>query len=125
MNQFEKTSRRSFVKGMLGVASVLVTGVSMLSKQVFGETAAPQPKALKLIDEQKNTTAKTMKFMHDASKNPARKNEAANCGNCQMYKKQGEVDGVEVGRCNMIPGGYVKVTGWCTTWVRDPKKLKA
>ncbi|NBX75127.1 MAG: hypothetical protein EBQ92_01050 [Proteobacteria bacterium] len=69
-------------------------------------------------------TAKGLKFMHDGSKT-ARKDPRHNCGTCQMYKKQGEVDGVEVGRCNMIGGGYVKITGWCTSWVRNPQVLKS
>lgn len=125
MSQFEKTSRRSFVKGAFGMASVLITGISLFSKQVFGEAATPKPKVLKLMDEEKNKTAKSLKFMHDGSKSPDRKNAAANCGNCQMYRKKGEVEGVEVGQCNMIPGGYVKITGWCTSWARDPKKLKS
>lgn len=122
-----KLDRRKFIEKSLTIAGVAIAGGAILNPILaLGETAAPaKKKVFKLIDPVKNLTAKSLKYTHDAAKSADRKNDKANCGNCQMYRAKGEVDGVEVGSCNMIGGGYVKTTGWCTSWVRDPKKLKA
>lgn len=120
-----KMDRRELIKKGVTLAGVVIGGGALLNPILaLGEATPPPKKVFKLIDEQKNVTAKSLKFTHDGAKNPARKVDYANCGNCQMYRPKGEVDGVEVGSCNMLGGGYVKVTGWCTSWARDPKKLK-
>jgi len=120
-------TRRELLKKAGAIAGLIVGGRALLGPfEAFAETAAPGKKVFKLIDPVKNVTAKSLKYAHVASEvQEKRRLPTANCGNCQMYRAKGEVDGVEVGSCNMLGGGYVKVTGWCTSWTRDPKKLKS
>lgn len=119
-------NRRKFIGQGISMAGLVMAGTALLKPLlVHAETPPAAKKVFKLIDPVKNVTAKSLKFTHDATKSSGRKVAAAICGNCQMYRPKGEVDGVEVGTCNMLGGGYVSVTGWCTSWARDPKKLKA
>lgn len=124
MDEFD-VNRRNLIK-----QSVVALGTCALGKSLFtpisawAETAAPAKKVLKLVDEMKNPTAKDLKFHHDAAQSKERTNLKAVCLNCIQYKKMGEVDGVEVGRCNMITLGYVKSTGWCKSWGPNPTVYK-
>lgn len=124
MDDTKLDRRELFKKGVI-YAGGLIGGVALLNPSVsLGESAPAAKKTFKLIDEVKNPTARQFKYTHDATKSPHRKMDYAICGNCQLYRKKGELDGVEVGSCNMIGGGMVKVTGWCSSYVRDAKAFK-
>lgn len=68
--------------------------------------------------------AKAIKYAPDGSKvadRPAKmgvdgKNQA--CGGCQLYTKQSEANGLELGKCTMLTSGCVNSKGWCTAWVK-------
>lgn len=112
-----KMDRRSLIRRGLLVAGACFVGEGLLRPlSALGEE-------FKLVDEKRNVVAKSLKFTQDASKSTERTNNAT-CGNCQFYKKAGEVDGVSVGTCTMISGGYVKATGWCTAWALNPSIFK-
>jgi len=118
-------NRRNFIKQGVAALGTVALGKSVLTPlSAWAETSAPPKKVLKLVDEIKNPTAKDLKFVHDATKSKERTNLKALCLNCIQYKKMGEVDGAEVGRCNMITLGYVKSTGWCKSWGPHPKVYK-
>lgn len=118
-----KICRRELIKLGTNLCGIF-TASSVFSNvaSALGETPAKKP--LKIIDPEKNITAKSLRYTHDGAKNTLRKVDYALCGNCQLYKKKDSVDGVDVGSCQMIPGGYVKASGWCTSYVRDPKAFK-
>ncbi len=68
--------------------------------------------------------AKAIKYAPDGSKvadRPAKmgvegKDQA--CANCQLFTKQGEANGQDIGKCTMIATGCVNSKGWCTAWVK-------
>ena len=80
--------------------------------------------AVKLIDEQKDFSARALGFHHDGGKNPDRKDPKQKCGTCKQYKKVTVVDGVDVGKCGLLAKGLVKETGWCRSYLKDEALYK-
>lgn len=117
MDDNTKMDRREVLKGLL--AGAVVTGVAGVAAVVgdFGaEVSAAE--AIKLIDEQKDFSAKALGFFHDGKKTK-RTDAKESCGNCKQYKKTAVVDGVNVGKCSLLAKGLVKETGWCRSYVKD------
>jgi hypothetical protein len=61
---------------------------------------ADAAEAMKLIDEQKDFSARALGYAHDGKKTK-RTDPKEHCGNCKQYKKTGVVDGAEVGKCSL------------------------
>jgi hypothetical protein len=40
------------------------------------------------------------------------------CSNCMFYKTAGQIEGNEVGTCQLIAAGKVKSAGWCNSWAK-------
>ncbi|HVO92952.1 MAG TPA: high-potential iron-sulfur protein, partial [Terriglobales bacterium] len=78
----------------------------------------------KLIDEQKDFSARALGFHHDGGKNPDRKDAKQRCENCKQYKKVAVMDGVDVGKCSLLAKGLVKSTGWCRSYLKDEALYK-
>ena len=57
-------------------------------------------------------TAKSLKYVTDASKAPDAK-PGSKCANCSLY--QGAAGSAQ-GGCLLFPGKAVKSTGWCSSW---------
>jgi hypothetical protein len=57
-------------------------------------------------------TAKTLKYVSDASKSTDAK-LGSECANCAFY--QGDA-GSSQGSCPLFPGKAVKADGWCSSW---------
>jgi len=115
-------NRRNFLKWCLGFLGLSL--ISDFNSEI--SIAETQPKKeLELISEN-DPLAKSLKYKHDANAVPASirvkkfgvEGKEQTCKNCLYYTKKGEVKGEEVGRCNFIVGKYVKVGGWCTSWMK-------
>ncbi|MEY4065846.1 MAG: High potential iron-sulfur protein [Pseudomonadota bacterium] len=86
-------------------------------------TAAAGGETLTLISETEPTAA-ALNYKHDASAVPANLQVAKNgvpfaeqrCAGCSFYKAAGQIDGAEVGTCQVLAAGKVKSTGWCNSW---------
>ena len=120
MNSDKKYARREVIKTLL--AGVITTGlgtVVRMAGNLGSEAQAAEKVDLKLIDEQKDFSAKALGFFHDGNKT-ARKDPRERCSNCKQYKKVGMVDGAEVGKCSLLAKGLVKSTGWCKSYLKDP-----
>jgi hypothetical protein len=110
--------RRQIIKALAAGAVVAgLDGIASVSGR-FG-LQADAAEALKLIDEQKDYSARALGFAHDGNKTK-RTDPKERCGNCKQYKKTGVVDGVEVGKCSLLAKGLVKSTGWCRSYLKDP-----
>jgi hypothetical protein len=59
-----------------------------------------------------DATAKSLKYVSDASKAPDAK-PGSKCANCSLY--QGAA-GTAQGGCLLFPGKAVKASGWCSSW---------
>lgn len=128
----QNKSRRDLLRSAM---TVLPAGIAVwATTKAFGagtpaaaaKTAAPAGKpaagALKWIAES-DPTAKALKYVADAStakreKRGTTEGKDQNCSNCQLYTKQGEIDGKEAGKCLMLQNGSVAATGWCASWVK-------
>jgi hypothetical protein len=118
MEPTELAGRRHIIKTLL--AGAVDTGLNALAsggKYLGLQANAAEP--VKLIDEQKDYSAKALGFAHDGSKTK-RTDPKENCGNCKQYKKASVVDGVEAGKCSLLAKGLVKSTGWCRSYLKDP-----
>ena len=116
MNLDAPVSRRNFLFQM--IAGTLLF-VASRPPRVYAQAE------LKLIQESV-PLAKGLKFTQDAATSTFRKNVKATCANCKMWLTKGSegkmVDGIPVAKCQMFLGqGYAKGTGWCTSWVINPK----
>ena len=114
MDANHKLSRRDLIKGI--VAGAVVGGIAGLVGGLGIEAQAAE--AFKLIDEQKDFSAKALGYFSDGTKTQ-RKDPREKCFNCKQYKKVGVVDKVEVGKCSLLAKGLVKETGWCRSYVKD------
>jgi hypothetical protein len=114
----DSMGRRQIIKALAAGAVVAgLDGVAGLSSR-FG-LQADAAEALKLIDEQKDYSARALGFAHDGTKTK-RTDPKEKCSNCKQYKKTGAVDGAEVGKCSLLAKGLVKHSGWCRSYVKDP-----
>jgi High potential iron-sulfur protein len=59
-----------------------------------------------------DATAKSLKYVSDASKAPDAK-PGSKCANCSLY--QGAA-GTAQGGCLLFPGKAVNASGWCSSW---------
>ena len=87
----------------------------------LGLASPPPKKKLKLVSLN-DPSAKAFKYFHDAAEVPKALGikPGTNCKNCIQYRKKGEIDGAEVGQCNIIPAGMVTAKGWCRQWMKRP-----
>jgi hypothetical protein len=118
MNADETINRRGVLKCI--VVGAMVAGVD----RVWGvanllDTRANAAEALKLIDEQKDFSARALGFKHDGTQTQ-RKDPKERCDNCKQYKKVGVVVDVALGKCSLLTKGLVKSTGWCKSYLKDP-----
>lgn len=117
-------SRRAwFEKGCALFAGTVVAGV------IFSQRSWASAKEFadaELVKEGEGL-AKSFFYAHDASKAEMRKTDRdgvkpkdQTCKNCQYYTAEGVLKGSKagVGKCQMIPTGKVKETGWCNVWVK-------
>jgi hypothetical protein len=75
--------------------------VTSIACTLRAEAQASEKTELKLIDEQKDFSARALGFKHDGAKTE-RKDPKERCGNCKQFKKAGVVDGVDVGKCSLL-----------------------
>jgi hypothetical protein len=119
MNADETLNRRGVLKRI--VVGAMVAGMDRVAGvATLLDSQANAAEALKLIDEQKDFSARALGFHHDGAKSPDRKDPKERCGNCKQFKKAGVVDGVDVGKCSLLAKGVVKSTGWCKSYLKDP-----
>jgi hypothetical protein len=117
MHANEKFTRRDALKTI--VAGAVAAGITGFAGRVgFLVTKTNAAEALKLIDEQKDFSAKALGFSHDGSKTK-RTDPKERCGTCKQFKKAAVLDGVDVGKCSLLAKGLVKSTGWCRSYVKD------
>lgn len=117
MNENGKLNRRKALKRL--IAGAVSTSSAGIAGVIGGlGTQASAAEAIKLIDEQKDYSAKALGFFHDGAKTK-RKDAKEKCGNCKQYKKTAVVDGVNAGKCSLLAKGLVKETGWCRSYVKD------
>lgn len=89
------------------------------------DAAAPAAggETLTLISET-DPTATALTYKHNAADVPAAQQvenngvpfSGQNCASCSFYKAAGQLDGAEVGACQLFANGKVKSTGWCASW---------
>ncbi len=90
------------------------------------ESAAPATaggETLTLISET-DPTASALNYKHNAADVPANLQQekggvpfsGQNCTSCMFYKAVGQLDGAEVGSCQLFANGKVKSAGWCASW---------
>ena len=115
-----KTSRRNL---LLKAAALIPAGIAVAaSSKLLAQAGGAKPAELKLVPET-DATAKALKYVGDATKAKREKRGVTEgkdqtCKNCQLYTKQGEIGGKEVGKCLMIQGGMVTAAGWCGSWAK-------
>lgn len=120
----EPVTRRQVCRTVLATAPTCAILASSIGSLVSaGKALADAP--LKLVAET-DPMAKALKYMHDGAKAKRDKRgdtegKDQHCSNCQMYTKQGKVDGKEVGKCIMIQAGSVAAVGWCNSWSKKAK----
>jgi hypothetical protein len=103
MKQVIDESRRRLLKRViLGVALIPIAGLPLRAA-----IAADLP--LVTADD---ATAKSLKYVNDASKAPDAK-PGSSCANCSLY--QGAAGSAQ-GGCLLFPGKAVKASGWCSSW---------
>ncbi len=81
--------------------------------------------ALTLISET-DGTATALNYKHDKANVPANLQQEKSgvpfaeqaCSNCMFYKAAGQLEGGEVGSCQLLPSGKVKSVGWCASWAK-------
>lgn len=122
MDMNDRISRRELLRGVFAGAFVSsIAGIIELARTVDSEVYAAE--AVKLIDEQKDYSARALGFFHDGSKTK-RTDAKERCGTCKQFKKVAVVDGVEVGKCSLLAKGLVKQTGWCRSYLKDETLYK-
>lgn len=122
-------NRRKLIQFVaLGSAAYIAQACSKKTPEspvVTGELGSDTPsktesKALEFIPET-DSTASALGYKHDAKTVPAGEKTEKNgtpgaqqtCKNCVFYTV---ADGVDGGKCALLPSGYVKADGWCKSW---------
>jgi len=134
MAQSDHDSRRRFFT-VLSAGAGFAFLASKFSGFAFAQGKAAPPAAgvakkpgaveTALVDE-KSQMAVALKFYHDGNKAPAALKVTKSgvtgaqqiCGNCLFYAKTSGEKAAEVGKCQLLPVGLVKVGGWCNTWAK-------
>jgi hypothetical protein len=88
-------------------------------------TPAAGGETLTLVSET-DPLATGLNYKHDKANVPANLQQEKtgvafaqqNCSNCMFYKTAGQLDGAEVGSCQVITTGKVKAGGWCSSWAK-------
>lgn len=106
-NTLKKTRRELLKK--LGVVLTSIPALSLL-----GVSQSLKAGDLPHVSED-DATAKSLKYVHDATKASERSNAEAICKNCTLYS--GSIDS-EWGPCSIFPSKVVNASGWCTAWVK-------
>ena len=121
MNADQTLNRRGVLKRI--VVGAMVAGMDRFAGvPILLDSQADAAEALKLIDEQKDYSARALGFKHDGAQTQ-RKDPKERCDNCKQYKKVGVVDGVAVGKCSLLAKGLVKSTGWCKSYRKRSNAL--
>jgi hypothetical protein len=122
MNEQNEFNRRAVIKTL--VAGAVVSGLACVLSIVDGSySRSNAADALKLIDEQKDFSARALGFAHDGGKTK-RTDPKERCGTCKQFKKVAVLDGVDVGKCSLLAKGLVKSTGWCRSYLKDEALYK-
>ncbi len=87
--------------------------------------AAAGGDALTLLSES-DPTAVGLNYKHNAADVPANLQteksgvpfSGQNCANCMFYAPAGQIDGADVGSCQLFANGKVKSAGWCASWAK-------
>ncbi|MEZ4741820.1 MAG: high-potential iron-sulfur protein [Bdellovibrionota bacterium] len=130
-NAEKSVTRRDFILGGLCVTAC-TTAASLMSKQAFAAGKEADEKKGEVIEASKlvpadNPMAQALKYSHDAAKSKFRTADKAGvkakdqfCHNCQLFVATGTLKGSKdtVGKCQILPTGYVKGDGWCNSWVK-------
>ena len=118
MQQYRISVRR---RGFLKISSLAVAAFAMASRAAtsLAQAKAPDKKgALPQLDE-KDPTAQSLGYKHDATKADKAKFKqyAAGqaCANCQLF--QGKPADAWA-PCQIFPGKQVNGKGWCSAWVK-------
>ncbi len=99
------TSRRTFVKGALGVVAAVPVAAVLRGRDAFANDLP------KLSED--DPQAQALSYKHNAAEAEAA-GEGQNCGNCQLYTG----GDAEWGPCSIFAGKAVSAKGWCATWVQ-------
>lgn len=123
----KNVSRRAFmINGASTVALGTVASAAVASGTMKKAADAAAIEAKDLVKED-NPLAKGLKYVMDATKAPERKTDRAGvkaadqfCEGCQLFTMPTTLKGTKegVGKCQMIPTGYVKSKGWCNSWIK-------
>lgn len=90
-----------------------------------GAAAGGNTEGLTLVSET-DPVATGLNYKHDKANVPAAMQQEKSgvpfaqqsCSNCMFYNAAGQIDGGEVGTCQVIPTGKVKSGGWCASWAK-------
>ncbi|NBO37022.1 hypothetical protein EBU99_00365 [bacterium] len=104
-------------------ANAPTAGAAEATPAAAGGTSGSGGEALTLVSET-DPMASGLNYKHDKANVAANLQQEKsgvafanqNCASCIFYKAAGQVDGVEVGSCQVIQSGKVKSTGWCSSW---------
>lgn len=94
---------------LLKIAALGLASAPFASSLLAGTARAAD---LPLVDE-KDPTAQALKYMCDASKNPAHKDPTAVCETCMFYTANADK---KSGACVLFPGKSVCAKGWCSSF---------
>ncbi|ODV42673.1 iron permease [Cupriavidus sp. UYMMa02A] len=101
------TTRRTFLKGVSGVATVALAGVQIPARAQAAKLDEADPQAVSLGYKHDTTKVDKAKFpKHEASQK---------CSNCQLF--QGKA-GDAWGPCPIFGGKQVAANGWCSAYVK-------
>jgi|GEM_PF-503600 len=87
--------------------------------------AAAGGETLTLLSET-DPTATGLNYKHNAADVPANLQteksgvpfSGQNCANCMFYAAAGQIEGADVGSCQLFANGKVKSIGWCASWAK-------
>ncbi|NBW81525.1 hypothetical protein EBR21_07205 [bacterium] len=100
-------------------------GAPASSSGQTASTPAAGGESLTLVSET-DPLATGLNYKHDKANVPANLQQEKtgvafaqqNCAACMFYKTAGQLDGSEVGSCQVITTGKVKAGGWCSSWAK-------
>lgn len=102
-HEFSKPRRLVLQRSALGL-------VALAAGLPWGRTRATEH--LPRVSED-DSTARQLKYVHDASEAGAARDGDAYCYNCRFFK--GDRDTPWAG-CDLFPGKLVNGQGWCNAW---------
>lgn len=87
--------------------------------------AAAGGETLTLLSES-DPTATGLNYKHNAADVPANLQteksgvpfSGQNCASCMFYNPAGQIEGADVGSCQLFANGKVKASGWCASWAK-------